>query len=329
MDIDIQTTPVAIIRKSLGLFLIIFLLTGIVFSGLTLAFYHSVTNTTLNNLKEKEQFEVDLQLQILNDTLSSIEGDILFLSQQNELHKYLLTGDKKWLDELASEYVLIATQKHIYDQIRFLDSSGMEIVRVNENSGKPAKVPLKELQLKQNRYYFEDCFKMGKEEIYLSPFDLNLEHGQIEIPHKPMIRLGTPVFDQTGKKRGIVLANYYGQKLLDTIIQSELFSEGQTMLLNGEGYWLLNPKPELEWGFMFHDAQRTLAVVDPKAWMAIDNMDQGQIETPKGIYTFKTAYPLKTTGSRPNTQSVQAVGQRTDGTGNNGYHWHLVSFLST
>ncbi|WP_167496400.1 sensor domain-containing diguanylate cyclase [Desulfopila sp. IMCC35006] len=329
MDIEIQTTPAAIIRKSLGLFLIIFLFTGTVFSGLTLAFYYSVTKTTLNNLKEKEQFEVDLQFQALNDTLSSIEGDILFLSQQNELHKYLLTGDTRWLDELASEYISIATQKHIYDQIRFLDSSGMEIVRVNENSGNPAKVPFKELQLKQDRYYFKDCLKMGKEEIYISPFDLNIEHGRIDIPHKPMIRLGTPVFDQTGKKRGIVLANYYGQKLLDTIMHSEPVSEGQTMLLNGEGYWLLNPKPELEWGFMFHDKQRTLAVTDPTAWLAIGNTDQGEIETPKGIYTFKTVYPLKTMGSRSSIQAAKGLGDRTDRSRQNIYHWHLVSFLST
>ncbi len=315
-------------RTSFKLFLIIFILTGTIISGVMLALYRSVTDTDLNNLKEKEQFAVALQHQSVSDIFSGIAGDLLFLSQQNELNEYLLTGDEALLGKIGAEYISTSKQKPIYDQIRFLDNNGMEIIRVNENNGSPAMVPPNELQSKQKRYYFEDCFKLGREEIFISPFDLNIEQDKIEKPFKPMIRLGTPVFDKTGKKRGIVLVNYYGKILLDKIIAFEPISEGQFMLFNTDGYWLLSPQPEQEWGFMFKDDQQTLAVVDQAAWKEISRLDQGQINTSKGIYTFKTIYPVKKEGYRSSTGSAEAFGQSSDEISYDEYHWHLVSFFS-
>lgn len=277
MVIDKQISPVSVIRRSLRLFLIIFILTGTIISGVMMALYRSTTNTDLNNLKEKEQFAVALQHEVINDIFSAIVGDLRFLSQQNELQEYLATGDVALLDKIGAEYISTSKQKSVYDQIRFLDSRGMEIVRVNENHGAPFMVDAKDLQSKQKRYYFADCFALDKGEIFISPFDLNIEQGKIEEPLKPMIRLGTPVFDKTGEKRGVVLVNYYGQKLLDKIIASEGVSEGHSMLLNSEGYWLLSPKANREWGFMFKDDQLTLAVADQAAWKGIHSVDQGQL----------------------------------------------------
>ncbi len=294
-----------------------------------LAFYRWMADTDLSNIKEKERFAIDLQQQVVSDIFFGIAGDLLFLSQQNELTEYLSTGDELLLDKMGTEYLSAIKQKRIYDQIRFLDSTGMEIVRVNENHGTPARVAAGELQSKQKRYYFQDCFKLDKGEIFISPFDLNIEQGKIETPLKPMIRLGTPVFAQAGEKRGIVLVNYYGQKLLDKIIESEAVSEGYTMLLNADGYWLLSPQDEQEWGFMFDDDQRTLAVTDPAAWQRINGSDEGQLETDQGIYTFKTVYPVKNEEYRASKGSAVALGQSTAAAiDHKDYRWILVSFFS-
>jgi len=56
-------------------------------------------------------------------------------------------------------------------------------------------VPDKELQKKGKRYYFSDSFKLKPGQIFVSPLDLNVEHGHLEKPIKPMIRFGTPVVD--------------------------------------------------------------------------------------------------------------------------------------
>lgn len=328
MGTDKQTTAVSTIRSSIRLFLVIFVLTGTLISGVMLAMYRSATDTDMTNIKEKERFAVLLQHQAVSDILLAITGDLLFLSQQNELTDYLSTGDEALLDKIGAEYVSISKQKGIYDQIRFLDTLGMEIVRVNANNGAPVSVTASELQSKQKRYYFQDCFKLSMGEVFISPFDLNVEQGKIEVPFKPMIRLGTPIFDQAGEKRGIVLANYNGKNLLDKIVESEGVSGGEAMLLNAEGYWLLNPDPGQEWGFMFKDEQRTLAVADEEAWKIIQAKNQGQIETAKGIYTFKTIYPLNEEQYRSSTGSVEAFGLSSAEVGPMAYRWHLVSFFS-
>lgn len=54
---------------------------------------------------------------------------------------------------------------------------------------------LTDLQYKGNRYYFKDSIGLEKDQIFVSALDLNVENGKVEIPHKPMIRFATPVFD--------------------------------------------------------------------------------------------------------------------------------------
>jgi diguanylate cyclase (GGDEF)-like protein len=293
-----------------------------------IVFYHSVTSTEFDIIKEKELYAVSLQHKLISEVFSTITSDILFLSEQNELRKYISSNNKNLLKNIIKEYTIISKNKKIYDQIRFLDSSGMEIIRVNHNDDAPLVVPDNQLQSKYNRYYFSDCFKLNKEEIFISPFDLNVEQDKIEQPYKPMIRLGTPVFNTFGQKSGIVLVNYFGKKLLDNIQEFEPISEGETMLLNAEGYWLLNPKSEREWGFMFKDPQQTLSALDQDAWKQISSKDQGQIETSEGVYTFKTVYPVKNEKYRSSTGSPDAFGQSSADIDHDAYHWHLVSFLS-
>lgn len=328
MGIERQKTPTSVMRASVQLFLVIFMLTGAILSGVIMAFYRTETSTRIESLKKQEQFAVTLQGAAISDIFTAITGDLLFFSRQNELSAYLNTGNVTLLETIGAEYLVASERKRIYDQIRFLDNDGMERVRVNYNQGKPLLVPGPKLQSKKNRYYFEDCYKLGKDEIFISPFDLNIEQDKIEQPFKPMLRLGTPVFDTANRKRGIVLVNYYGNDLLDRLLTSEQVSEGKTMLLNSEGYWLLSPNPEQTWGFMFRDSERTLAAVDPAAWKQILLSDSGQFETAQGLYTFLTISPL-TAAFRSSTGSGEAFGRSTGDIKHDAYHWRLVSFVST
>ena len=79
-------TPTLIMRRSRRLFLIIFMLTGSVISGLMMVFYQSEIKTQLSNLKLQETFAVELQSQVVGDTLESVVSDLFFLREQNELH---------------------------------------------------------------------------------------------------------------------------------------------------------------------------------------------------------------------------------------------------
>jgi methyl-accepting chemotaxis protein len=77
-------------------------------------------------------------------------------------------------------------------------------------------------------------------DVFVSPLDLNRERGQIETPHKPVIRYGIPVRYLDGEKAGIVITNIYAEGFLSNL--------GSVMLIDGDGYFLSNPIPAKSWG---------------------------------------------------------------------------------
>ncbi|OAD20314.1 GGDEF domain family protein, partial [Candidatus Thiomargarita nelsonii] len=120
------------------------------------------------------------------------------------------------------------------------------------NAGQPAIVPNTLLQNKAQRYYFGETMRLEKGQIYVSPFDFNIEGGKVEKPFKTMIRFGTPVFDAHGEKMGVIIFNYFGSKLLDHFEKATTKIAEHTMLLNADGFLLYNPySSEMNWGHSF------------------------------------------------------------------------------
>jgi len=221
--------------------------------------------------------------------------DLLLLSESPELANFVERGDEENRRKLGEEFVRWSRSKRDYFKIRFLDADGIEVVRVNYNQGSPYVVPAADLQQKSNRYFLTETMKLRNGELYVSPFDLNLDQGVIEAPPHPTIRFGTPVFDRAGRKMGALLFNFEGRKLLGEIQGEEDHAKfaGQVFLLNAEGYWLKGPTREDEWGFMYGEKNdRSFAKAFPAAWTRISGNDQGSFTDASGFFAFQTVYPL-------------------------------------
>ncbi len=229
-------------KQSLKTFLLLLLCLGSLLGVMILVFYQVQTENNDQRLCEAEQHSVNLQREVLRNHFTSIFSDLLFLAGQEELKAYLDEDSSANLNLINSEYLTFSANKKNYDQIRYLDLHGLEVARVNFNNGEPASVLKGKLQSKQNRYYFADTLKLNKSEVFVSPLDLNIERGKVEKPYKPMMRFGTPFYDRTGIKRGIVLLNYLGSDLISIIRDVGTVVRGQTMLLNADGYWLEHPE---------------------------------------------------------------------------------------
>ncbi len=280
-----------LVKKSLKTFLLLFLCLGALLGGMVLVFYQTQTENYNDRLCEEEQHSVNLQREVLRNHLTSIFSDLLFLAGQEELKAYLDDDSSTNLNLINSEYLTFSASKKIYDQVRYLDSDGLEVARVNFNNGQLASVPKGKLQSKQNRYYFMDALKLNKGEVFVSPLDLNIERGKVEEPYKPMIRFGTPVYDRTGIKRGVVLLNYMGSNLISLIQDVGSVARGQTMLLNADGYWLEHPEADKAWGFMFEDKSHlSLAKQHPEVWNQMLARDSDHLHIPQGTYVYTTIY---------------------------------------
>ena len=243
--------------------------------------------------QSEEKNIVGLQSIILGKDIQRASSDLLFLAdrEQETLWSNQASLAKKAMSHLEIEFLEISSHVGLYDQVRLLDATGMELIRIN---GSPAVIPADQLQNKSGRYYFEDAIKLDEGEVFVSPLDLNIEHGEIERPFKPTIRFATPVFDPHGEKRGIIILNYLAHDMLERFAnEAEISSRSQSMLLNTEGYWLVNTIPEKEWGFMFEDRnETTFANTYPDAWTKIIANEAGQFETSKGLFTFERYIPF-------------------------------------
>ncbi|MEH2072912.1 MAG: ATP-binding protein [Nostoc sp.] len=308
-------------------FLTIFLpLSAFVGSVLGTIYYQQV-QTEKVVLKTNELGKVDLQKKVISGDFHSAVSDLIVISKENELQK-ILEGVDAEKQALSRELLSFSQYKKLYDQIRFLDGSGKEVVRVNFKKGEPVIVPEEKLQVQAKRYWFNDTLRLNEGEVFVSPLDLNIDQGKIEQPFKPMIRFGTPVFDRRGQKRGIVVLNYFGAKLLDNFNQAFANVPSQGMLLNSDGYWLKGAKSEDEWGFMFPDRKnRTFGKAFPQAWQQISQKESGQFLTAEGMFTFTTVYPLLE-GQKSSTGAGQAFAPSQNQTDTKSYYWKIVSWVS-
>jgi PAS domain S-box-containing protein len=277
--------------KEVAKYSVIYFICAAILFGVT-ALHHltTVRSADEKKIRSHETLNVQLGKTAIQKSFEGIISDLSYLAEYNERNDAFAPENQTALERMKLEFQVFSQQKRQYDQIRYLDITGNEIVRVNYIVGIAEIVPDEKLQNKLIRYYFHDSIKLDKGKIFVSKFDLNIEHGKIEQPVIPTIRFGTPVFDTNGNKRGVLLLNFHGQVLLDDFLTAISNIATHTMLLNADGFWLRSPDSEQEWGFMY-DSNETFASTFTEAWGHVEASKSGQLTTTDGLFTFDTVVP--------------------------------------
>ncbi len=303
-------------------FLIVFLAAAGLLVVMAANHYYVTRSTQRVERETRELLNIYLGRMAIARNLADVTSDVMFLARHNEMNDLFAKDDPGPRHSLAKQFLVFSAQKRKYDQIRLLDQSGMEIVRVNYNDGNPAIIPDDRLQNKVKRYYFPKTWALERGEIFISPFDLNIERGEIERPAKPMVRFSTPMFDRSGRKSGIILVNYLGAVLIRDFWRATANISDHVMLLNGEGYWLSSSRSEDEWGFMYGN-DRTFARVYPAAWRRIENVESGQFYNENGMFSFATITPVLDAAGRMRLNT-----KNTSPSANDSRSWKVVSHLA-
>ena len=243
-------------------------------------------------VKINAKMHTRLLAQKMSLDLKNMFSDIKLACSYIDVQRFLKSHDQKKRSDLELEFISLCKIRKTYDQARIIGLDGMELIRVNYNNGHPAAVASDKLQNKSNRYYFKNSLKLKRGEIYVSPFDLNVENEKIEQPLKPMIRIAMAIYADDGQKLGFIVLNYLGHKILDGLAHnSENFKYPMIlpMLLNSNSYWLFSPDKSQEWAFMYPERNDiNLKHLKPEAWKPIYTSLNGQFTTADGLYTFET-----------------------------------------
>jgi PAS domain S-box-containing protein len=160
-------------------------------------------------------------------------------------------SEQAWRERLASRLVVDLKSKPAYSQFRVigLADGGREIIRVDRSgpNGAVRIVPEAELQQKGDRPYFAETLKLAADDIYVSPLDLNEEHGTIEVPHVPTLHVATRLLFPDGKPYGIVIINVDMRAVFDRI-RSSMRPGEQVYVVNAQGEYLVHPDRAREFG---------------------------------------------------------------------------------
>ena len=228
----------------------------------------------------------------LADVICDFVADLKIIARDQRLHA-LAAGDQNALQPTSIFFETVASQKPRIAQLRYIDSTGREVVRVNRNQNDTLVIPRDQLQDKSNRYYFKEAINLPLDTVYVSAIDLNVEHGAIEQPWRPMLRLAMPIQPAGPKSRGIVVININAATLLKQVETSNAAENRAILqLLNEEGYWLAGVPEDQLWGFMFGN-QTSMAQDRPDVWKEIMARDQGRFHWNAKEYVFQTLRPSR------------------------------------
>ena len=272
-------------RKTfLKTFVIVFSALFFVISAISAYVNYNLNNAAQNKIKSNEQILLNAERTILSARLSKITGDLIFIRASLQLNEESELG----YGEVGQEWIAFSNSRQIYDQIRYLDVDGNEVIRVNYSKDGAVLVAQENLQNKKDRYYFADTMSLEENQVYISKLDLNIENNQIEQPVKPVLRISMPYYNNAHQLSGIVILNYLAEDMFSQIRTLSSASSGSMFMVNSEGYWLYNSSaPEKEWSFMYNDRKDvSFSAEFPSEWETIKSGSGGYLADENGVFLY-------------------------------------------
>jgi len=240
--------------NKLGMILIVSALLILMVLATVIYWYNHTQN--LKQLDE-DQFSELSEMERSIQTMMKYSYNNLEVISVMDLTKQVLINpsgsNKKWMQD-----TMLKTSEAvgIYQQMRVLDTNGHEIIRVDKFSDEHAfLVEDNLLQDKSDRYYVKDTLNLTSGSLYMSPFDLNIENGVVEVPYNPVIRLGKRVLDSDNELIGLTIFNLLGQEILDVFDEKKIHYEDEIYMLNTDGYYVYHEDIDKVFGFMFENKQ--------------------------------------------------------------------------
>jgi len=247
-------------------------------------------------LHDSEQHALGMRQDALTRIIEASVSDVLFLAKLNELDPFLHDDSPSSRAALEQELAAFSRNREIYNQIRVLSATGMELLRVDYANSHARVVALEDLQHKGDRYYFQELAQCSNDSIYVSPLDLNVENGTVEMPLNPVMRFAIPIGNDT-PATGYLLLNLSGSVLLEAFANGHPDSESNPLLADQNGDFSYGFSSESGWDFMLPGSEgHNLSETFPEEWARIVSSEAGRFETPNGLFTYTTLVPYEAAG---------------------------------
>ncbi|WP_149277393.1 sensor histidine kinase [Pareuzebyella sediminis] len=163
-------------------------------------------NTYSENIYELETLRATTRLKDAENRINKLydtsKKDVLFLK---DLIEFDLNQEKS-LAQTKQRILKFVQRNKEYFQARFIDTLGIETLKIEKIQTKAEIKDEENLQSKEDRYYFQESLELKNGQVFVSELNLNIEKGKIEKPYRPTVRFFTPVFVKE-RKIGIIGLN--------------------------------------------------------------------------------------------------------------------------
>lgn len=211
----------------------------------------------VTNHLDKKSYELNFWLKTRRDDIQyiakspSINGLVRALENQG-IDPVANTSAEQYEENIEKIFSAYLESNPTVVQVRYIGIAdiGRELVRINKRGYAIERVAKNKLQQKGKTEYFQDISQLAKGQTYLSEINLNREFGKVEIPYLPVVRVGTPIYDEHQKLFGMLVINFDVSSLLNSIAAaSEDKYPLKTFLINSNGDYLSHPNQGYTFGF--------------------------------------------------------------------------------
>lgn len=225
------------------LFFSYIIFTILLIASITVIHMYFSQDLNANKFKREVKLQSSEKKDKFNKYFNSKKHALQAIAKNEYFLKYIIEGSYKYYIDLLLLTIMEANKD--YMQIRYINEEGTEVLRFNRDKYSQEAYKSQNLQNKANRYYFKNVSSMKNEDVWFSDIDLNVEHGHVEKPYKPVVRVATPLIIRD-KFRGILIINIFMQELLDSITSSALYD---IYLSDSNDHYIKHKYKDFDWSF--------------------------------------------------------------------------------
>jgi HAMP domain-containing protein len=202
---------------------------------------------------ETQTARLNQSLAEIQDYLDQVDNDLFYLSESSALNLYFsalqsesAVKQRLMLTNLRQSLKKFLRYKPQYLQISFIDSGGMEVVRIENIDGKVKNISDPDLKSQREMVFFKRTIGLQKGDLYMSELKPSRKDKEIVNPLKPLIHYATPIVDKQNNPQGILVVNVDMNRIFQKTA-SKLPKGMQVFLIDSDGYYLFHPDKGKAW----------------------------------------------------------------------------------
>ena len=264
---------------------------SIIFLGFTALYfyksYEELISSKIDQYSETSKHSfIQSEKHFLDKYRESLNTNLL-MSQSQVFNRYINEPTSEHKTLLFNAWHELSHQKQLFKQVRYLDITGQEQLRINSHDkDMEGNSSIDEtLQNKAHRNYFLFAQTLRPGSIGVFGIDLEQEHHQYTRPYTPALRIIIPIF-KNDLALGYIITNYDISTLLSLLTyrpDNSLVPE----ILSADGSYIIAKDKDHTFGNELPSRKKyNLPESNPKLWQYISENNSGSYYYNKTLYLF-------------------------------------------